>query len=250
MNQHDNLTQQIQLLIDNELNAQQTTLLLQNCEGNLAAWRTLALGMLEARELKAGLSELLKTTGSIQLSAAEHVHTRQNHRWLWHGFVACLAVATFVVGLSVPRKTQSPTTLVSSSDQPITRTDSNGSNPEVFDSAVVSMNSINDPADVSAVVESDDADSQAAMAVVGYAQILHQVGSEPPIPVITGPGLDYSALLTQQRHIPEAIARQYRNEGMVVENQRRVMSLTLADGQQFAIPLDQLGVRYVGNELL
>lgn len=264
MNEYEHLEQQVQLLVDNELNAEQTTALLHTCEQQPAAWKILALGMLEAREIKAGLSELLGSTdgGFVQQShsqtlkatAMTSVLRGSNTRWWWHGAVACVALAMFVAGLSVPRKTQTPAVVENVPDVSLESNVETSAavafDDGTFDDGVAASGDTDDLDVVGAIADSEADQTTPGMSVVGYAQILHQVGSEPPIPVITGPGLDYTALLTVERQIPEAVARQYRNEGMVVENQRRVMSLTLADGQQFAIPLDQLGVRYVGNELL
>lgn len=239
MNHQDNIQHQIRLLIDNELNAEQTTVVLQHCEQNRDSWRMLALGMLESRELKAGLSELLTSTSDAGPPSTSQSKRRATRQWLWHGLVACLAVATFVAGLSIPRNKPASSAVATA---PPTKIIPNQSVAAIEDSSTSQI--------VDASTQPQLGVSEIGLSVVGYAQILHQVGSEPPIPVITGPNLDYSALLTQERRIPEAMARRYRNEGLVVESQRRVMSLTLSDGQQFAIPLDQLGVRYVGNELL
>lgn len=249
MNHPGDIQEQIQRLVDNELNAEQTTALLQHCEQQPTAWRMLALGLLESRELKVVLSEMLGSTEDNAPSSIRQQHSGQTGRWVWHGLLACLTVAAFVAGLCIP-KSQQGNSLITNSEVP-NSTVVNSTTVDPTSNHSVASNKVTEVAQ--GVVDQSESDAdvpQSGLAVVGYAQILHQVGSEPPIPVITGPDLDYSALLTQQRRIPESIARQYRNEGLVVENQRRVMSLQLADGQQFAIPLDQLGVRYVGNELL
>lgn len=271
MTDHSKLDHQIQLLVDDELSAIETTAVLQHCEQQPEAWRQLALGLLEAREIKAGLSELLTSSRVAPVLNVREEKRSQSSRWFWNSAVACLAVATFFAGLGIRQWPQASSNAL---DTPVQSFASDNTKPdegalEISEHPTdVSTNVKTPAADVTpvanvAAAENTVADltvadltvakntaAEAGLSIVGYARILHQAGSEPPVPVITGPDLNYSALLTQQRRIPAAMARQYRNEGLVVESQRRVMSLTLTDGQQFAIPLDQLGVRYVGNDLL
>lgn len=281
MTDHSKLDNQIQLLVDDELSAIKQTAVLQHCEQQPEAWRQLALGLLEAREIKAGLSELVTLSRVAPVLKVRDKKKSQSSRWVWNSAVACFAVATFFAGLGVRQWLEASSSAL---DTPVRSFASGNTTPDegalylsedptaVSPKVKTTVTDVTPAANVAAVentlaenaladltaakntvaknTAANHAADEARLSVVGYARILHQDGSEPPVPVITGPDLNYSSLLTQQRRIPTAMARQYRNEGLVVESQRRVMSLTLVNGQQFAIPLDQLGVRYVGNDLL
>ena len=222
MNKQNELQLQIDRLVDNELTPQQTTELLQQCDAEPAAWKTLALAMLETREVSAVLKELIAepTVPPRPLMA-----TRRMTLVL---AAVCLAGIGFLAGRFVPdtqRRTE-----------------------------ITGVGQLDNQPDNAAPGEEEQAgptrQGSKGLEVVGFAQILHRAGREAPVPVIAGPGLDYAAILQQSPKVPEDVLRQYKNRGLAVEANRRVMSLELADGQRFAIPMDKLGLRFVGNEIL
>ena len=224
MNEQNKLDRDIARLIDSELSADETTAILQQCEDQPEAWRTLALGMLEAREVRLALREMLVE----QPAAPTTVPAAKTGRTLtWVLAAACLACFAFLVGRFVPSPVQS------TGDEPIAMT--NDTTPEAPTSDIEPAESVQEPE---------------GLAVVGIARIHNLVGQQAPIPVITGPDLDYHALLREPVPVPDELARRCRNQGLAIQTTRRVMALELSNGQRFAVPLDQFGFRYVGNKVL
>ncbi len=224
MNEQDNLQQQqIDRLIDGELTYDQVSALLRRCEEEPTAWRTMALRFLEAREVKDALKEMV-TNAPI----AERAQSGFGFSTLCL-VTCCVVAAAFLTGWSVPRRSE-----------PIAITDSNPLEPVEPPNEQRKQQSSELPS------EPDDKQ----LTVVGVAQIHHRVGAEPPLQVISGPNLDHETLLKQPPRVPEHIERACRNKGLALQSVRRVMSIELADGQRFAIPLDKLGVRYVGQDVL
>lgn len=223
MNEQNKLDRDIARLIDGELSADETTAVLQQCEDQPEAWRTLALGMLEAREVQLALSDMLveQPPESTQVPAA-----KSGRSLTWVLAAACLACIAFLAGRFVPNTTPSggggKSSLVTNAD---------GSNPPSVEST-------------------EEPQEPGGLTVVGFARIHNLVGQQAPVPVITGPDLDYHALLREPVRVPDELARRCRNEGLAIQTTRRVMALELADGQKFAVPLNQFGFRYVGNKVL
>lgn len=224
MNGSNPLVREIDRLIDGELSEQEITQLLQRCDADPAAWKALALGFMEAREVSHVLKELIE--------APEPVVSASSPSWYGRRLVtlalsaACLACIGFLTGW------------FASKPQPLPRR-------ALATSAISQLPALEENAKTDVPEKPSD-----GLAVVGFAQIYNRIGKEPPVPVIAGRDLDFLALLQQSPKVPEHIRRQYKNQGLAIQADRRVMSLELADGQRFAIPLDKLGVRFVGHEVL
>lgn len=214
MNQSNTLQLDIDRLIDGELAPHEVTSLLERCESE-DAWRFLALGLLEAREVSGALKDLLAQP--TDLSRAKP--TKSNRALTWILSAACLACVGFLAGWFASGQ---PT--VVTADQP-------GSNESKSPT----------------VAQRTDTPSKARF--VGYAQIHGLVGSKPRLPVIAGSDVDYEALLKEPIPVSSEMLREFRNQGLAIEATRRVMAFEF-EGQRFAIPLDKFGVRYVGNEVL
>ncbi len=225
MNEHNTLHRSIAKLIDGELSAEETTSVLQQCETEPNAWRTLALGMLEAREVRFALNGML----AEQPKPDNATNTRQRGRGLtWFLAAACLACLGFLAGRFAPNPAEP------SQPAPVALTNSNepGQDRNATNAQPLSER------------------PQNGLTVVGFARIHNVAGQQAPIPVITGPDLDYHALLREPVPVPDDLVRKCRNEGLAIQASRRVMALEFADGQRFAVPIDQFGFRYVGNTVL
>ncbi|MFK7820286.1 MAG: hypothetical protein AB8G99_16305 [Planctomycetaceae bacterium] len=211
---------QIDRFIDNELDAEAASRLLQHCDEAPDAWRQLALRLVEAREVQHALRDLVRPPVVTQ-------SVRPNKRVKAIVAPLLLASIAFLIGWF------SPTWV-----------------PELSTSDVKRMA-------VRESVESEEPGRQQVvsadsnkLAVVGYARVLNDAGTNTSVPVIAGRGLDHEKLLRQSPRVPDHIQRRYRNQGLSVSAKRSVVSLELADGQRLAIPLDEFDVRFIGNNVL
>lgn len=227
MTDDKDLQQLIDRLVDGEVESAEHTDVLRRCEERPDGWRMMALSLLEARELSAALRELTAVGPATEITSAR---ATPGLRLLAVLALACTALVAFSAGRMLP-PTQSTQRVADD------RSAADVSDPQVQQ-------------DESDVNSPHPGKLTEGIAVVGVAQIHHPAGAEPPVPVIGGPDLDHREILSQPAQIPEQLRRQYRNRGLSIQRTRRVMSLELADGQRFAIPLDKLGVRYVGHEIL
>lgn len=218
--------------VDNELSAEQVTALLHRLDTEPDAWKTCALSLIEALEVRSALREFVNESGSPPPA--------QNHGpWQRHLFTVSCATALIIVAFFGGR--------MSSTESGGSRNVAEYDESEPKNSAVV--------AGSSNVVESGGHVSKikslpAAMSVVGFAQLHRALGAGPKVPVISGPELDFEELVRQPPPVPDHVLRQAGNNGLRIESVRHVMALELADGQKLAIPLDSVGVHYVGHSVL
>ena len=61
--------------------------------------------------------------------------------------------------------------------------------------------------------------------------------------------LDSSLLSSQDAYMPEYAQAYYQNQGFEVRRDRRVVSLVLDDGSTAVLPLEQLSLQYVGQQI-
>ena len=67
------------------------------------------------------------------------------------------------------------------------------------------------------------------------------------VPIFAGPGLNQRWLLEQPPPVSEHDRAVWQRQGYVLEQQRRLLSVPLADGRRAAVPVDHVQVRYVGQ---
>ncbi len=213
MKEPSKLQPDIDRLIDGELSQAEVTAVLERCEGDPHAWRSLALGLLEAREIKLALQELLASPPVVQRQPRRDM---KSHVLTWVLSAACLVCAGFLTGWFLPK----PTPLEIGATSPL--------------------------AGEKAMPEQDAIRPDGQF--VGFARI-HGMTGQPQLPVIAGRNVDFEAILREPIKVPSEVLRQYRNRGLAIQATRRVVAFEF-DGQRFAIPLDQFGVRYVGNDIL
>ena len=70
------------------------------------------------------------------------------------------------------------------------------------------------------------------------------------VPILAGPGIDEQWLRNQPPPINEHNLVALRRQGYQVDQGRRLVTKTLADGRRVTIPIHQVQIRYTGNQAL
>lgn len=84
---------------------------------------------------------------------------------------------------------------------------------------------------------------------VGLARFDTDDVDQPPIPVFTAAGADAEWLQQQPPPVSDYTRQVMERKGWHVQQDRRLMSVHLIDGREFAIPLDSVRVQYVGQRV-
>lgn len=225
MKEPDTLLVQIDRYIDGELSANDLTDLLIRCDSESNGWETCALALIEAREMGAVLNDLVSEAAiNLPLKAAQ---PRRNIL----ASVTCVLGLMFVAYFGGRLSVQPQETL-----------------PDVVDAGqTIPSDNENLSTEANAIATGT---STAPVSVIGVARLHQPYGAGPPVPVISGPELDFTRLLQEPPSIPDHLRRQAGNQGLRIETVRQVMALELSDGQKLAVPLDAVGVQYVGHSVL
>jgi hypothetical protein len=80
-----------------------------------------------------------------------------------------------------------------------------------------------------------------------------RIGSEnarAEVPILAGPGIDAEWVLNQPPPLSEREEVFLQRQGYQVDQRRRLITKTLADGRRVAFPIDQVRIRYTGNQPL
>jgi hypothetical protein len=80
-----------------------------------------------------------------------------------------------------------------------------------------------------------------------------RVGSanaQTALPILTGPGINTEWLKNQPPAVSEHGLVVLLQHGYQVDQRRRLVSATLADGRRVTVPIDQVQIRYMGNNPL
>jgi hypothetical protein len=71
-------------------------------------------------------------------------------------------------------------------------------------------------------------------------------GAGATVPILAGPGINGDWLQTQQPPLSEYEQALLQRHGYQVDQRRRLLSATLADGRRVSVPVDQVEIRYTG----
>ena len=70
------------------------------------------------------------------------------------------------------------------------------------------------------------------------------------VPILAGPGIDEQWLKNQPPPVNEYVQVALEREGYQVNQRRRFLTTVLADGRRVAVPVDQVRIRFTGNDPL
>jgi len=75
-------------------------------------------------------------------------------------------------------------------------------------------------------------------------------GDSAEVPILAGPGIDEEWLRDQPSPVSEHGQALWQRRGYQVDQRRRIITTTLADGRRVTVPIDQVQIRYTGNDPL
>ncbi|HEX3448255.1 MAG TPA: hypothetical protein VHS97_08360 [Isosphaeraceae bacterium] len=242
---NDDLIDQI---VDGALTSAQLRAVIDMLDREPDGWKRCALAFLESqcwRETFRLVGEPNPTSLQAGLTSLTEngVHTiRTGRRWLARALSASVVAASFALGWlghgvhSGPRpggnvvaesgepKTEAPNT---PRPQSLATTVGDGPRPTVVDGV--------DPGNEVMMV---------ARLRVGSAD------SNNSLPILAGPRIDAEWLKNQPPPVSEYGQAILQQHGYQVDQRRRLISATLGDGRRVTVPIDQVQIRYTGNNPL
>ena len=88
-------------------------------------------------------------------------------------------------------------------------------------------------------------------AVVAVARLrIGADGETAEVPILAGPGIDATWLRDQPPPLTESAQALWQGRGYEVDQRRRILTTTLADGRLVTVPIDQVEFHYTGNSPL
>lgn len=240
----ENLQRDIDRYVDGELGPDDLTELLRRCESEPEGWKLCAMALIEAREVGSVLRDLVSEPGPAQAPAADG-------SWKRNLLAATCALALLMLAYVGGRLSAR----ADPGESRLTKGDRSAASVEEADAvAQQTSDSMQNHAAANGAeptdVEPETVPDEPSVFVVGYARLHQSRGAGPPVPVISGPDLDFAELVRRPPVLPEHVYRQAGNNGLHLQPVRQVMALELSDGRRLAVPLDSVGVRYVGHSVL
>ncbi|WP_435018944.1 hypothetical protein TA3x_000935 [Tundrisphaera sp. TA3] len=216
----DELTLQIDRLVDGELGEAERRALLLRLESDPDGWRRCALAFLEDQAFR---SVLGGPASPIPLVRPVASHRRPRRAAILLGRLSLAAgviAATFAAGFHLGGTER-------------------GRDP-------IAMAQAELPESPAPEEEDDDAIKEVGWALVGG----EAAGGDPGyrVPILAGSGLDEQWLQSRPSTVPDYIRAQWEREGYQVAERRRLMSLNLDDGRKLAIPMANVELEYVGQD--
>jgi hypothetical protein len=74
--------------------------------------------------------------------------------------------------------------------------------------------------------------------------------AQAEVPIVAGPGIDEQWLRCQPPPVSEVDRAIFEHHGYQVDQRRRLLTTITADGRRVAVPVDQVLIRYTGNQSL
>ena len=88
-------------------------------------------------------------------------------------------------------------------------------------------------------------------AIVAVARLrIGPDGETAEVPILAGPGLDEAWLRGQPPPLNEYKQALWQRRGYQVDQSRRILTTTLADGRLVTVPIDEVEFHYTGNRPL
>jgi hypothetical protein len=220
-------------------------------------WKRCALAFLEAQCWRESVRAMGQPTPSTiesrSLSVAPAIPSRTwgRRRWLRGSIAAGLAAASFAMGW-VGHEARS---LPSSSHGSIAGVSTNPIPPGIG-SQSGSLNQTRDddrPAThLAAWLTREERSLPTVKEVVRSVGRVH-IGDESTgaeVPILAGPGITEQWLRDQPPPLDEHREVALQRQGYQVDQRRRLVKTTLADGRRVTVPIDQVQIRYTGNNPL
>ena len=237
---------QIELLVENELSSDARRALLLKLDHNPAMWRSLALAFVERQALSVSIEQVcgdgLSLTDDRQ-APVQPKFLRSNSaisnsltRYL---SAASILVAAMLLAFMFGVSRNAPNNSADSGMLTM------GEHEQRVDTADSDQGTIAHGQDAP-VVQSDS--TKLNDHVVGYVEWIDRYGRRLS-PVFRGSRIDDDWLKSHPPRVNQSMKETYARAGISLEPQRRFVSLTLAEGGQYTIPMDDITMRRVVREV-
>lgn len=230
------LAELIDRVVDGGLTAAQLRLAVAELDRVPDGWRRCALAFLEAQCWR----ESLRDPGERETIPASVVSTSSTCRRRWAGLAAAAGVSLAAFSLGWLGHSL--------------RDDAHGERDPDLPS-IASPGYVGADSGAPVLAGPDPVPTPPAMRLPTVREVARlRIGTgasdSAEIPLFAGPGLDPRLLLEQPPPIPAQGRAAWERRGYQLEQRRRLVSIPLGDGRRAAVPIDQVHVRYVGQDPL
>jgi len=242
---NDDLIDQI---VDGALTPAQLRVAIDWLDRQPDGWKRCALALLEAqcwREsfLRVGEPIMTNLPGETPTFTPKFVHPiRKARRWVGRALAASVVAASFALGWlgHGARFGPRPDELAAAPSGEFETKARNAPQPE---SPTTTVGDTPRPTVVDVVDPRNDI-TMVARLRVGSAN------SQTALPILAGPGINTEWLKNQPPPVSEHSQAVLQQHGYQVDQRRRLISTILADGRRVTVPIDQVQIRYTGNNPL
>lgn len=206
-------------LVDGDLDVPERRELLLRLEAEPDGWRRCALAFLEDQDWRRALAAPATPVGPEPVVGRPAGRARPSP--LRISVAASLVAATFALGFAAGGARRGPSAV-------------EVARPETFKKGEPAPRPGRDP-----------------IREVGFIDVVDgSAGESRPerLPIISGPGLDDRWLREQPPSVSQYDRAQWERKGYEVEEHRRLVSVVLDDGRRVSIPVDEVELKYVGQQ--
>jgi hypothetical protein len=247
----------IDRIVDGELTPAELSVAIDRLDHEPDGWKRCGLAFLEAQCWRESFRAMGQSTPLTierrSLSLPPAIPSRRGSRRSWlHGSLAAgIAVASFAMGWvghesrSWSRGVQTPIVSAGANPNPL----EGHSQSESFDQPAVDHHKPTGLAEWQARETQSLPTMTAVVRSVGRVRIgAESNGAE--VPILAGPGITEQWLRNQPPPLSEYREVALQRQGYQVDQRRQLITTTLADGRRVTVPIDQVQIRYTGNNPL
>ncbi|HKI17708.1 MAG TPA: hypothetical protein VKA15_07495 [Isosphaeraceae bacterium] len=243
----------IDRILDGELTPAELRAAIDRLDREPDAWKRCALAFLEAQCWRESLQVIGQPTrlpvdsqaSSIPLAATPS--SQKPGRWLRRAIVAATVAASFVLGwvghtwrplIAPGPSSPAPTQTI------LAQQTKDSEAPPLVDSALPTRTISEQPRE-------DRSPPNPSEMVREVARLrISSDNANAEIPILAGPGINAEWVRNQPPPVSEREEVILQRLGYQVDQRRRLITTTLADGRRVTVPIDQVQIRYTGNQPL
>jgi hypothetical protein len=245
----------IDRIVDGALTPAELRAAIERLDRQPDGWRRCAMAFLEAQCFSESFRSLEPAASSSparrEFSSAPVARTGAGHRWIRGPIAAAILVASFALGWlghsARPWSGARQPNMAQANANPGPPGD--GSRPKRIERDDAD---VHQPSRLVAGQPEEPRSMPAVNEVVRAVARLHfgakTTGAD--VPILAGPGIDEQWLNNQPPPVNEHVQVALEREGYQVDQRRRFLTTILADGRRVAVPVDQVQIRFTGNDPL
>jgi hypothetical protein len=243
----------IDRIVDGELTPAELRAAIDRLDREPDAWKRCALAFLEAQCWRESLRVIGQPTRLPVDSRASPIplatmpSSQKPGRWLRRAILAATVAASFVLGW-VGRSWRPWISLGNSAPG---LSDSIAARPSRDSEASPLVDNAHPPRTSSDQRREDRLPPNPSETVREVARLLIRSDhAKAEVPILAGPGIDAEWVRNQPPPVSEREEIILQRLGYQVDQRRRLITTTLADGRRVTVPIDQVQIRYTGNQPL